>query len=358
MDVPGLALKHILESDSRFSHLEFHHKFFVDNELACLRLAGVTWPGRQLLNHVAKWKKCSKVHLFWFSPCCFDISSNGKGRGKDGKSLKLMKYAANYITRKCPKVVCVEQVPTMLSKKHKPIWDRLVKTLQKRGYVVHYKIISSSTHSPQNRRRLFLVALLDLAHEFQWPTLLLVKLNFFKKVLDPFDEATDQPGRMPPKDKLKLGRLSTKDKLKPKAVGKPRTMAAAPAMKKAKRKPVKDRERKLVKRAIVKLKAKKESVKKAIIDVGCTLKYATYQRWRFPCLTTTRCKVFKYWILCRGRYVRLSEIFRGFRMNDNIEDHGSVDVSEHQMGGMLGNAIVFPTARAVLVAALLAADFT
>ena len=118
--------------------------------------------------------------------------------------------------------------------------------------------------------------------------------------------------------------------------------------------PENPRQRCLVKRAVRACLAQGVDPKTVVVDIGCSMKYATMARCGFPCLTRTRCSSFSYWIVARGRAVRLTELCRGFGL---VEPHGFLElvpdtVSESAVARMLGNSLGFGVCRAVIKAGL------
>ena len=117
----------------------------------------------------------------------------------------------------------------------------------------------------------------------------------------------------------------------------------------------KSRERRLVKSVIKRALDRGLDPMQVIVDIGCSPHFATSQVASWPCLTRTRCGARSYWVVARGRKASLKELARGMGLRKkelrrlNFWEH---NVSPSQFGGMLGNSVVFPVARAVLKSAI------
>ena len=113
------------------------------------------------------------------------------------------------------------------------------------------------------------------------------------------------------------------------------------------------RARLLVKKAIRNSTKKGIDPMTVVVDIGCSLRYATWAAHGFPCLTHTRCSSMAYWVICRGRQVTLSELVRGFGLNPCIFlKRVPANMKETTIAGMLGNSVGFGVCRSVLKAGL------
>jgi DNA (cytosine-5)-methyltransferase 1 len=122
-----------------------------------------------------------RVSLMWASPDCthFSVAKGGKPRKQKIRSLAtVVTWWARDVR---PELICVENVAEFrgwgpLRKDGKPdktkagqSFNRWVKTLERYGYQVEYRVLDSSLYgAPTKRRRLFVVARLD-GEPISWP---------------------------------------------------------------------------------------------------------------------------------------------------------------------------------------------
>ncbi len=96
------------------------------------------------------------------SPCT-SFSVAGKQEGGDegsGTKSSLMWHTVRIVEDIKPKYVIWEQVPNVLSKKHKHNFDKYINKLEELGYKNHFKKMNSKYWGvPQNRNRLFTVSI-------------------------------------------------------------------------------------------------------------------------------------------------------------------------------------------------------
>ena len=96
---------------------------------------------------------------------CQDFSIQGKQSSGDegsGTQSSLMWYSVKIIKKLRPKYVIWENVPNVLSKKHKHNFDKYLDTLQSYGYTNSYAVLNAVDFGiPQNRRRIYCVSVLN-----------------------------------------------------------------------------------------------------------------------------------------------------------------------------------------------------
>lgn len=81
---------------------------------------------------------------------------------------RVILHILKIISKKKPSVVFFENVPRLKTYDDGKIFNMIVKKLEKLGYTVHYKILSSEFIVPQKRKRLYIVAFKNKS-EFQFP---------------------------------------------------------------------------------------------------------------------------------------------------------------------------------------------
>ncbi len=321
MEMPGRAGEELAaESNGKLTWL---NKFAVDCSRPCCRLLEDT------MDHEAVWCKSVQdkqfleslpyVDTLWLSPSCDKYSSNSK---QCGDSLLLDSLA--YIEKHLPKAVMVEQVRGITFAKHKDMLTEFKSRLKAKGYKYKCGILNSKDfYVPQERQRWILIAVHKPKRKLKWPT----GTRTWDPSVDtlplvPFNKDTDVKYRLPPPN--------------------PRS---------------KNRERVLVKRAIAKSRKLGLCPKDLVVDIGCSLKYAVSKHNIWPTMTRTRCASKKYWVLRRGRQVRLSEIARSFGLKSVKPLLSSRRVTLTQLCRMFGNTVVFDVCKAIIAAALDASGF-
>lgn len=104
------------------------------------------------------------MDLFTYSFPCQDISVAGNGKGFDEDSetrSSLLWESRKIIKNKKPKFLMMENVKNIISKKHKPNFEKWIAWLESNGYNNYYKLINAKDCGiPQNRQRVFLVSIL------------------------------------------------------------------------------------------------------------------------------------------------------------------------------------------------------
>ena len=91
-------------------------------------------------------------------PPCQSWSTAGKGRGADDIRGSLIFKCVEILEEKRPRFFILENVKGIVSKKHKPKFDQLIKDIQDVGYEVKYKTIKMVEYGiPQNRQRVFII---------------------------------------------------------------------------------------------------------------------------------------------------------------------------------------------------------
>lgn len=104
-------------------------------------------------------------------PPCQDFSVAGEGRGEDGDRGKLVYTYRDIIAAKQPKAFLFENVKGLLTKKHRPTFDKLLALFEEAGYAVTWKLINAWDYGvAQKRERVFIVGIRkDLGFMFQFP---------------------------------------------------------------------------------------------------------------------------------------------------------------------------------------------
>ncbi|MCU4116897.1 DNA cytosine methyltransferase [Mycoplasma zalophi] len=112
--------------------------------------------------------------MFTYSFPCQDLSQQGKQKGilqgtRSGLLLEVQRILENNKNR-LPKILLMENVKALASKKFKDAFEKWIVFLESLGYTSSWKILNSVDYgSAQNRERVFMVSILNSKKEFQWP---------------------------------------------------------------------------------------------------------------------------------------------------------------------------------------------
>ena len=121
--------------------------------------------------------------LFTYSFPCQDISAAGKQASLEegsGTRSSLLWECKKIIENKRPKYLLMENVKNLVSKKHKPHFDKWLAWLEEQGYINSWKILNSKDYGiPQHRERIFLVSILDENFQYNFPSKVELKTTIF-----------------------------------------------------------------------------------------------------------------------------------------------------------------------------------
>lgn len=111
--------------------------------------------------------------LFTYSFPCQDISTAGKQASlKEGSETRssLLWECKKIIENKKPKYLLMENVKNLISKKHKPYFDKWLEYLENLGYTNYWKVLNAKDFGvPHNRERIFVVSILDNKEQYVFP---------------------------------------------------------------------------------------------------------------------------------------------------------------------------------------------
>lgn len=106
---------------------------------------------------------------------CTTFSLGGAGEGEENKKIgDLAYYFLKAVDVKQPKAFFLENVKGLLSKKHRPFFDKLLKEFDKAGYNVKFKLSDCYEYGvPQIRERVFVIGVRkDIEEEYEYPEVL------------------------------------------------------------------------------------------------------------------------------------------------------------------------------------------
>ena len=122
-----------------------------------------------------------EVNLLTHGSPCQDFSIIGKGAGGDegcNTRSSLMWNSVEVIKRCKPKVVIWENVKNVLSKNNIHNFEKYLDNLKNLGYTNHYKVLNSKDFGiPQNRKRIFVISILDNRIDFDFKNLKEIKMR-------------------------------------------------------------------------------------------------------------------------------------------------------------------------------------
>lgn len=123
------------------------------------------------------WRKVPNFDLFTYSSPCQDFSQAGKQAGAEkgsGTRSSLLWECERAIETKRPKYLLFENVAAVVSKKFIKLFNEWQLTLSRMGYANFVKVLNAKTHGyptpiPQNRKRVFMVSILNCKDGFYFP---------------------------------------------------------------------------------------------------------------------------------------------------------------------------------------------
>ena len=118
-------------------------------------------------------KDIPKHDLFTYSFPCQDISIAGRQMSLEegsGTRSSLLWECKKIIEHCKPKYLLMENVKNIISKKHKPYFDKWLDYLESLGYVNYWKVLNAKDYGvPQNRDRVFVISILDNIVGYEFP---------------------------------------------------------------------------------------------------------------------------------------------------------------------------------------------
>lgn len=111
--------------------------------------------------------------LFTYSFPCQDISTAGNQASLaegSGTRSSLLWECKKIIETKKPTYLLMENVKNLVSKRHKPHFDKWLEWLEQQGYTNSWKVLNAKDYGvPQNRERVFLVSVLNSNTQYKFP---------------------------------------------------------------------------------------------------------------------------------------------------------------------------------------------
>lgn len=112
---------------------------------------------------IKNWDKDIEVDLIMHGSPCTSISLAGTQKGANegsGTASSLMYETLRIVNSLKPKYVIWENVANLLSKKHKPNFEKYLEIMKEQGYNNYYQVLNAKDYGiPQNRERVFTVSI-------------------------------------------------------------------------------------------------------------------------------------------------------------------------------------------------------
>ncbi|PWC09141.1 CpG DNA methylase [Mycoplasmopsis arginini] len=124
---------------------------------------------------IKKFKKLPKnIDILTYSFPCQDLSQQGKQKGISKDTRSGLLYEIERILKnnkdRLPKVLLLENVKALTTKKFIKDFENWIKILNELGYVTKWKVLNSSDYNSfQNRERVFAISYLNKNSNFEFP---------------------------------------------------------------------------------------------------------------------------------------------------------------------------------------------
>ena len=138
------------------------------------------------------WHTVPDFDLFTYSSPCQDFSNAGKMRGgEDGSGTRssLLWECRKAIWIKRPRYLLMENVASLVSKRFIDTFNKWLQVLEDMGYTNYWQVLNAKDYGvPQNRKRVFVVSVLNNIHPFEFPE----KIELTKRLKDVLEDNVDE----------------------------------------------------------------------------------------------------------------------------------------------------------------------
>ena len=138
------------------------------------------------------WKKVPDFDLFTYSSPCQDFSNAGKMRGGEegsGTRSSLLWECQKAICIKRPRYLLMENVASFVGKRFIDTFKKWLQVLEDFGYTNYWQVLNAKDYGvPQNRKRVFIVSVLNNIHPFEFPQ----KMELTRNLSDELEENVDK----------------------------------------------------------------------------------------------------------------------------------------------------------------------
>ena len=241
--------------------------------------------------------------VYSFTSPCGSFSAAGKQQGIADSSGQLILEICKFVKHHHPRVIIIENVPTLLYKKNKNVISTIMTCLIEAGYEVESRVINTNEYGlPHHRRRLYMVAI-SQTH--------LRKKRCIATFADPLGYT------------IPLSRLIT--------INPPSTWRAHPE-----KELHCDNVLKAYKGAVA--AGKNPFLDPVVVDMGSSAAFSHYRIGQSPTLTKSRCQTFGYWCSTKGGPLNIQELELLQGVNPGEIDFRGASVRESLYAAALGNA--------------------
>ena len=119
------------------------------------------------------WNTVPDFDLFTYSSPCQDFSNAGKMRGGEegsGTRSSLLWECQKAIWIKRPRYLLMENVASLVGKRFIDTFNKWLNVLEDFGYTNYWQVLNAKDYGvPQNRKRVFIVSVLNNIHPFSFP---------------------------------------------------------------------------------------------------------------------------------------------------------------------------------------------
>lgn len=138
------------------------------------------------------WHTVPDFDLLTYSSPCQDFSNAGKMRGGEegsGTRSSLLWECQKAIYIKRPRYLLMENVASLVSKRFIDTFNKWLKVLEDFGYTNYWQVLNAKDYGiPQNRKRVFVVSILNNIHPFEFPE----KIELNKRLKDVLEDNVDE----------------------------------------------------------------------------------------------------------------------------------------------------------------------
>lgn len=138
------------------------------------------------------WHTVPDFDLFTYSSPCQDFSTAGKMRGGEqgsGTRSSLLWECQKAIWIKRPRYLLMENVSSFVGKRFIDTFKKWLQVLEDFGYTNYWQVLNAKDYGiPQNRKRVFIVSVLNNIHPFEFPQ----KIELTRKLSDELEENVDK----------------------------------------------------------------------------------------------------------------------------------------------------------------------
>lgn len=147
--------------------VNFSHEWCCDNNKYVKESILTNYNPKIFFDDIRKKRVLPDIDMYIAGFPCQPFSMAGKRKGKDDDRGQLVEYCIDVIKRKKPRVFVLENVEGLVFMKD--YFEYILNSLPK-YYKIYWKILNTRDYGiPQNRKRVYIVGILNPKREFQFP---------------------------------------------------------------------------------------------------------------------------------------------------------------------------------------------